>query len=723
MGLSKSHPPTQVKLLVSPTPGRIPWSLLSWLALGSGAIFFMVVILSGARLIVDPYSPNWLKTAFPGLVNSFEAVPQTADEIQAEIKAQNIIAGQPIAWPSADRPKAWFYPILSPDSQSIQALWVYRVRGNQRQRVEQITIRPLKESFITTPLVGTASQVASVDSDATLASVKLMPSPSDPWLLLEGQHRYGNTVMRYGQILSYQTQSQRLHRLLNWSSTGQPPQWRADQQQQQLIIDQTVGLRPSFLLYQLVPNSPPQLHEILLYRSIYESDLSTSLYDKALKLAQGAVWSHSLQMMQSAKKALGSDWSPAAQAQLDLIELHAKHTKAQTEQTLSSEQQHILAYLIDGQWKQALSSLEENPAIYDSTLKRIERDFDALWRGVTTHLQVHPNDEATQIWGALLVTARQSSEAGQDWLKQKKPTQNTLKRLQALDPSQSAAIASDTTADDVTDSTSASPDTLPATTAPGRYLSLVGQARGVDSPGEGWLRSQTLPTPIPGQIWYHIDIQLLQDSSGWGRPTTAVTAANFWAESLSLRRQMQLFSSARPTAGIMIHGVKATGSGLTLLAIGTEMNGSAVVSTGNSLQWLNTLPWNTAPVLETAPGSDISEPDAQISSPANLEASMVQTIGQQLGLTSEQIEQLYPHLRYTQLDLHGDSALEHIFSIGSELPSTLAIAPGQTIIFSSFGDVLYSDMGQQQSLLALIGSGDPATLLVERSGSYSVIGL
>ncbi|MEM9486125.1 MAG: hypothetical protein AAGA83_20810, partial [Cyanobacteria bacterium P01_F01_bin.116] len=403
MGLSKSNPPTpQVKLLVSSTTGRVPWSLLSWLALGSGAVFLMSVIFSGARLIVDPYSPNWLKTAFPGLVNSFEAAPQTTAEIHAEMRSQEIISGPAIAWPKVDEPKAWFYPILSKDNKSIQALWVYRVRGDQLQRVDQVSIRPMKESFITTPLVGTASQVASVDSDATLTSVKLMPSQSKaaPWLVLEGRRRYGNTVMRYGQILSYQPHSQRLHRLLNWSSPVAPPQWQTGQPAgQQLVIDQTVGLRPSFLLYQLVPNNPPQLQEISLYRSVYDADLSTSLYDKALKLAQGNVWSHSLQMIQSAKNTLAQDWSPAAQAQLDLIELHSKHTKAQTEQNLSSQQQHILAYLIDGQWDNALTTLEAHPAIYDSTLKRLEREFDALWRGVTTHLQVHPNDQATQIWG------------------------------------------------------------------------------------------------------------------------------------------------------------------------------------------------------------------------------------------------------------------------------------------------------------------------------------
>ncbi|MBT9316935.1 hypothetical protein [Leptothoe spongobia] len=766
MGLSRSNSPTttQVKLLVSPASGRIPWSLLSWLILGSGAVVLVAVILSGARLIIDPYSPNWLKTAFPGLVNSFEAAPQTANEIRAEMRSQGLTSGLPIAWPNVDEPTAWFYPVLDKDNKAIKELWVYRVQGDQLQRVEQISIRPMKESFITNPLVGTASQVASVDSDATLSSGKLMPSQSadGPWLLLEGQRRYGNTVMRYGQILSYQSHSQRLHRLLNWSSpTDQPPQWQTSETGHQLVIDQTVGLRPSFLLYQLVPNNPPQLQEISLYRSVYDSDqgsdlspsssdlspsssdlLSPSLYDKALKLAQGAVWSHSLQMMQSAKIALEPDWSSAAQTQLDLIELHAKHTKAQTEQTFSSQQQHILAYLMDGQWDKALTTLEDNPAIYESTLKRLEYEFDSLWRGVSTHLQVHPRDQATQIWGALLVTARQSPEAGQAWLKKKTRSKQLLERLQAVGKTQSLIAAievepSKASSDSPTANVSSAANvsnavgSLPSTTTTGRYLSLVGQAQSMATSGEGWLRSQTLPTPVPGQTWYQINVQLLQDSSGWGLPPVSITAANFWAETRSLRRQVQLFRGNQPVGGITVHGIKATGSDITLLAIGPEIEGLALVTTGNSLRWLNTLPWQTAPMpaIFTA-ANPVSTNNESVTADqslatAGLDPLIPQEISQHLGLSSEQMTQLYPHLHYASLNLVGDGATEHLFTISHGLPSELALTPGKTIIFSNTGEILYSDIRQEQSLVALTdgGSGQSTMLLVEQPGRYDLIGL
>ncbi|MEM9805588.1 MAG: hypothetical protein AAF959_09940 [Cyanobacteria bacterium P01_D01_bin.56] len=733
MGFSKSNPSTaQVKLLVSPSSGRIPWPLLSWLALGSGTVFLVAVILSGARLIVDPYSPNWLKRAFPGLVTSFEAAPQTVEEIRAELRSKDLTAGSPVAWPEPTTPNAWFYPILQ--DRSIQELWVYRVRGEQLQRMDQVAIRPLKESFITTPLVGTASQVASVDSNAELSSVKLMPGTSaeTPWLLLEGQRRYGNTVMRYGQILSYQTSSHRLHQLLRWSSpVAQPLQWHRSETGDQLVVDQTVGLRPSFLLYQLVPNDPPQLKEISLYRSVYDSGLKTSLYDKALQLAQGAVWSHSLQMMRSAKESLAEAWSPEAEHQLTLIQLHAERTEGQTKQTWSSQQQHILAYLIDGQWGQALETLENNPDIYNGTLKRLERDFEPLWRQVTVHLKVHPQDAVAQIWGALLVTARQSPEAGEEWLTKKTSAQKVLKRLRALGKPENA-IATGAAPDLVT----ATPDTLPIASDAGRYLSLVGEAVAVGAPGDGWLRSQNPPSPVPGQTWYHIQVQQLQDGSGWGIPSGgSTTAANFWADSLSLRRQLQLFKHDQPIAGLAVHGVKKSGTQLKLLAIGPDLAGASLVTTSNSLQWLTTLPWRSLPPLATASAAlNESSDDALDHSttllqvpgaPPSAEMLMAEALGTHLDLSFEQVAQLFPHLRYASIDLVGDGAVEHLFSISEGRPPELNLPSGSTLVLSSTGSLLYSDVNQPRSLLGFTtrSSQGSAALLIEQAGRYSFMGL
>ncbi|MEM6253957.1 MAG: hypothetical protein AAF821_13645 [Cyanobacteria bacterium P01_D01_bin.156] len=727
MGLSKSNPPNaQVKLLVSPT-GRMPWSWISWFTIAGGSVLLVAVILSGAKLIVDPYSPNWLKQVFPSLTTSFEAPPQTIDEIQAELRSQNLTTASPLAWPNPTKPTAWFYPLLD-DDQAIRELWVYRVRGQQLQRMDQVTIRPMRESFVTTPLVGTAAQVTSIDSDANVSSVSLIPGVSTtvPWLLLEGQRRYGNTVMRYGQILSYQTSAHRLHQVLKWSSpVEQPLQWYRDQTASLFVIDQTVGLRPNFLVHQLVPNDPPQLKELSVYRSAYDTELETSLYTKALQLAQGAVWSHSLQMMESAKVALAERWLPEAEFQLRLIRFHALQTKAQTEQTWSNQQQHIWTYLIDGQWEDALARLESHPEIYQSILNHLEKDFEPLWRQVTIHLQVHPKDSAAQIWGALLVTARQTSEAGADWLKERPHTQKTLERLQAV--GQSQISVADVLPPQAPKATVAVEEVSAGT---GRYLSLVGEATAVAAVGDGWLRSQTLPTPVPGQTWYHIQIHQLQDPSGWQTPLRGTTAANFWAESLSLRRQLQLFKGNQPIGSLAIHGVKENGTQLTLLGIGPKVEGLPLLTTvGNDWQWMALLPWrwlptpNLSTTISSSNGSD--NVNHQEVAQSSSEALMLEALGNHLALTPEQTMQLFSHLLYASRDLVGDSAEEHLFSIGNDVPQELNLTSGKTLILSSTGDLLYSDVNQTQSLLGFTSKSpnQSAVLLIQDASRYQLIGL
>jgi hypothetical protein len=96
-----------------------------------------------------------------------------------------------------------------------------------------------------------------------------------------------------------------------------------------------------------------------------------------------------------------------------------------------------------------------------------------------------------------------------------------------------------------------------------------------------------------------------------------------------------------------------------------------------------------------------------------------------LDLDSEQTGQLYPYLQYARVDLVGDLSKEHIVSIGSELPPELVLTSGKTMIFSNTGNLLYSDVGTQQSLLALTEKSpeQPVTLVVEQAGRYQLLDL
>jgi hypothetical protein len=75
-----------------------------------------------------------------------------------------------------------------------------------------------------------------------------------------------------------------------------------------------------------------------------------------------------LKFIKKQRQQLRQPWSTAAQAQMDLIRLHAQLTKSQAEETWASPSQEVLADLIDGRWGKALqvfqaSSLENTQEI------------------------------------------------------------------------------------------------------------------------------------------------------------------------------------------------------------------------------------------------------------------------------------------------------------------------------------------------------------------------
>ncbi|MEM9164541.1 MAG: hypothetical protein AAGC54_15940, partial [Cyanobacteria bacterium P01_F01_bin.4] len=443
---------SKVRLWVQPSrTQKLAWRFGTLLGLGTTATLAGFVIWSGVRLIIDPYSPNWLTTVVPALGNPEKTPLRTMAEIKADLPT-GLTAGEPVLWKSsktgsqpnrpADASAAdWLVPIFQTQQRcrggaqaltptggcaTIVELQVYRPQGGSHDEtrfklVNQIAVRGPQESFVTSPLIGTAAEVAGVVHAAALTTVKLLDHPLDPqqpWISLEGTRKVGTLRVRYGQLVHYAPRSGQLTPLLAWTSgAGKQPFFQAldEDGPDELMIDQTVGLEPRLQAYQVIANRPPQLKEISLRRTVFKDPPATSLYDKALQLANSGGWSHALPIMQSAKKALGDDWSPAAEAQLKLIGAHAQLTQAQADRTWSSQRQQLLADLIDGRWEAALKQTEASPATYAELLTLLKTHFPRLWPRVEAHLKAHPRDEAVQMWGAILLTARQTPDAGKDW--------------------------------------------------------------------------------------------------------------------------------------------------------------------------------------------------------------------------------------------------------------------------------------------------------------------
>jgi hypothetical protein len=755
-GRSQRSRPGRVKLLVQSRRTHPWWHLGSWLLVGSTATLAGFVIWSGVRLIIDPYNTNWLKVVFPALNPVDASAILTLEEIQTQLQRRNLIAGTPILWyvskQATHSTPDWIFPIQAtrPHCQrsctSITELHIYRPlpggEAPQRyQRLHQVQIKGPQESFITTPLVGTASAVASVDQVAPLTRLKLFKTPLDeaPWLLVEGQKIFGNTEIRYGQVLHYDPKTAAIHTLATWTSpAGKSPifQIREGSPRAELLIDQTVGLEPQLQIYEVMDTHPPQLTEISLLRSVYAQPLSSSLYQKALRLAQNGVWSHAQQMMQSARQALGTDWSPEAEAQLRVITAHASITQAQARRTWSSKSQQVQAFLIDGQWETALKTLENNPGLYDTLSPLLKKNFERLWKRLQTHLQIHPQDPAAQIWGALVVAARQTPSEGKTWLTQQSQDKSLVARFEtALAPPSVVPLVPPPVATTASPQATAVGTSRPEAPTTPRYQRLLGSAIPLDSPGSNWdFTPERLPTLTAQQSWYQVTVLNLYVNHRWIPVSQAEftganpTPDNLWP-GLGLHTNPSLHligwdaSGQATPANLQIVGLRRQNHRLELLGIGPAPSGgehdSAIAVTASALQWLSTtagIPLNV--LLQT-------EPRWNQRLPRQLESllGLAPTAGPNPTLTAS-----YPYWQTYYLDITGDGQAELFLTLNpADLPNPLSqslslpphTAP-RTLIVSTTGTVLYNDLSSSQRLMA-IAPGAPTlatALLIAQGAQY-----
>jgi hypothetical protein len=177
-----------------------------------------------------------------------------------------------------------------------------------------------------------------------------------------------------------------------------------------------------------LPN-PIQLEPI----SLVEPALDSQSYQKGLLLARGGLWSIGLQWLQSVKRQRGHAWTPAAQAQMELVRRHANATQTQAEKSWVSTNQQILANLIDGRWLRALSVFEASSENALEIADLLRADRGQLQRRVESALQVNPAQLEVKVWGALLIAAQKNPGAAIAWLKnQPKTTSTDITRIRQL---------------------------------------------------------------------------------------------------------------------------------------------------------------------------------------------------------------------------------------------------------------------------------------------------
>ncbi|NET06021.1 MAG: hypothetical protein F6K16_15230 [Symploca sp. SIO2B6] len=378
----------------------------------------------GMRLMIEPHKvilpdkflPNWVRTKLPT-----DAPPPTIAVIETELSSLGLKAGVPIYLNSQ-----LLLPILKspPNCQSncdrIVELRIYQPIGliseqPSYQLVSRLTITEPEEYFvISTPAGGESTHTGSSRS-LPLTKLSRLEGNSIAegfWFNLSGQFLSENSPTTYGQVIHYNPEQMHLSLMLEWKTPNQlSPYWQqvTGNSMPELVVNQSVGLEPQLKVYQIQPRSfvlnPIYLEEIALGQPALE----TQAYRNALMLAEHGLWSPAWKKLQSHQQK--ADWSAVAQAQMDVIQLHAQVTRSQSRQTWASPSQQILTSLIDGSWADALQLFRNSGigAPLQEVATLLKTDSGPLWERVEAALKVNPNDSNVKAWGALILAAQQNS--------------------------------------------------------------------------------------------------------------------------------------------------------------------------------------------------------------------------------------------------------------------------------------------------------------------------
>ena len=414
------------------------------------------------EFMINPDMAFWSSQFLPQATDSERGKseqPQTLAQLRQEMQRTGQVPGQPIVLAAAldlDSPFTGSSDVLIPTSsrscpepsclQSITQLQIYRslqlpflLRLFQGQRyyrlLDQITVQGPEEVELSL-LARNPDVVSGSHHPLPLTRIdRLEPAPKPGvWLNLTGLRSQGSATAAYGQLLYFDPAEAHLSLMLTWlSPTGVTPSWQqvTGEGLPELVVDESVGLEPSFSIYQLqsAANGAQQIRRI----SIAQPAFSDPLYAQGLGLARGGLWSPALQIMKQVRRQQTRRWSAQAQAQLDFIQLHAWKTQAQAQQAAASPVQKISAYLINGSWNPALAVLQDKQTNREEIKAMLEADTGALKTRVQAALAAQPGQKDAIAWGALLLHTQQSPAAALAWTRQQaQGNPNTLAHIQTL---------------------------------------------------------------------------------------------------------------------------------------------------------------------------------------------------------------------------------------------------------------------------------------------------
>lgn len=449
-----------MKHSISRAPFQIKWGTIGAIGLLSIAAG---LVISGAWLsvefILDPRSVIWLNHYLPDgakipIVGSAEL--RTLVELQEALRKTGRTIGNPILLDSNLKSTKKLADLLLPvlthlencdlDCDRVTELRVYRPvlasdsRGKPEylQLISQLPISGIDETFVLTPFAEAEGDDQGSTRALPLTTLQRFEERAPGqgiWLNLSGQQSQGDKSAAYGEIVHYNPGQTYLNVLLRWTSPiGEAPVWqkRAKGMLSTLVVNQSIGLEPNFAAYQVRARkfTPDPLQ--LLPVSLTDPALENGAFVDALFLARNGLWSTALEFLRSVKKRQPpSEWSAAAQAQMDLVERHAQVTQLQASQPWVSGSQQVLVNLIDGRWAKATQVLQTSPDDRDEITNLLKSDSGRLWKRVSALLKVNPTRQDVQTWGALILMAQQDKVNAIAWLK-KQPQEAATSRAQII---------------------------------------------------------------------------------------------------------------------------------------------------------------------------------------------------------------------------------------------------------------------------------------------------
>ncbi|MFQ3615721.1 MAG: hypothetical protein SNJ81_02805 [Cyanobacteriota bacterium] len=776
-----------VKLLVSPPPPkRRPWLgglLATILWLGSGSL----VAMAGCTafwLIVNPGRVSWLGWALPEWNREAfirDDTPRSWGTIQTEAAQQNQTLGTPLMQSvgrgqSAGKATVALVPVLATQPRCadradaclhLVELRAYhletplgsaeRLSSDTRLQLgDRLSVAGPREFGVVSLLPGGApagqgstrrlplQQVESIDGDA--------PKP-DGWFSLSGQQRRGSQAIAYGQVGYYDAAQRRLRLLISWSSLMRRPRWQAvtGDDPPELVVDQTVGLEPQFTVYQVKPAESGTLRLVAI--ALEQPPFASQSLENALFLARNGLWSHAYAWMEGYKKRNPKTWNAAAQAQLDLIALHAAATRAQAERDRASPSQRLATLIIDSRWEGAIALLQT--ALRDGADLRALIGGDAnRWRQrAEAMLRVDADHTDAQFIGGLVVMLRQGREEAIAWLQAqnrapvpKTPTsplhprtQSVLRRLdqlplhgQTLYPSRLIGTAALLPSLRSSDWDTPDGSTLP-TLPDGQVWYRISLTRYHD--GNTWQQapfSQLSSRLTPGFLWNHLGLGDSQSDPYGNRPTLQYTTWNSQAQMQphpltvrALRLQgstIQLLASGEPLAessanrphlvlseAALNWGLPTDHTSLAALQLQQPQQGDAILRT------LATELRRVRPNLPLPPAND----------PAALAQSFGSWSVQLADLTGDRQPEVILALHPDLLDPPAAEPVPEANDLDwlgaspspTAQPAAPSDAPLRTLIFSASGSLIYNELTANTQLVAIARmEGDAAPVLVIKQG-------